>query len=217
MAKQIQQEFAQLLEQAQLSLLPATIKNLIRYIELLDKWNHAYNLTAIREQRDMLTWHLMDSLAIGPYLQGQRFVDVGTGPGLPGIPLALVYPEQEWTLVESNRKKCQFLLQAVLSLGIKNIKLVQERAEALVPETCFDAVVTRAFASLADMLTMTQHLCCPGGQFIAMKGEYPTAELDALPAGFKAIAVHPLSVVGLAAQRHVVVIEKNKVSSPLVG
>jgi 16S rRNA (guanine527-N7)-methyltransferase len=176
------------------------------YVQLLDKWNKTYNLTAIRDPKEMIPLHILDSLVIGPYLHGNRLIDIGTGPGLPGIPLALAYPEKTFFLLDSNGKKTRFLTHVQHTLGIKNITVLQERAENFKPSELFDSVLSRAFASLADMVTMTAHLCAPDGRFLAMKGQYPEEELNNLPAGFTVEAVHPLQVAGLEAQRHLVVL-----------
>jgi len=193
----------------QLSLPEATQAALITYVELLDKWNKAYNLTAIRDPKEMIPLHILDSLAISPYLYGSRLIDVGTGPGLPGIPLALAHPDKQFVLLDSNGKKTRFLTQVQLTLGLKNITIIQARAEAYKPDQLFDSVISRAFASLTDMLKMTYHLCAPTGRFLAMKGQYPESEINSLPPDFKVESVHALTIPGITAQRHLVVIEKS--------
>jgi 16S rRNA (guanine527-N7)-methyltransferase len=197
-----------LLTQANLELSADVQSKMLQFLELLQKWNKAYNLTAITDLSEMLTVHVMDSLSILPYVMGEQIVDVGTGAGFPGIPLALVLPQQQFTLVESSRKKCQFLLQAVLVLGLKNVRVVQERAEVYQPAERFDCVITRAFSNLSDMLAKTVHLVKEDGLFLAMKGMQPTEEIAVLPAGFEVVAVYALQVAGLTAQRHLVCLRK---------
>lgn len=184
--------------------LPEAVRGeLIAYIELLAKWNKAYNLTAVREPLEMVTRHLLDSLTVVPYLQGQRIIDVGTGGGLPGIPLSIVFPEREFVLLDSNSKKTRFLVQAKAELGLDNVTVVHRRVEEFRPEQTFDAVITRAFASVADILTSSRHLLGPGGKFLAMKGLIPADELASLPAGFHLEEVIALEVPGLEQeQRH---------------
>lgn len=180
-------------------------ERLLAYVRLLAKWNSAYNLTAVRDPLGMVTRHLLDSLVIVPHLHGARVLDVGTGPGLPGIPLAVARPELAFTLLDANAKKTRFVVQAVGELALKNVEVVQSRVENYRPSRIFDTVVSRAFASIADMLAHARHLCAPGGRFLAMKGAYPEEELEALPAGYD-IEVVPLTVPGLDAARHVVIV-----------
>ncbi|MFU8797261.1 MAG: 16S rRNA (guanine(527)-N(7))-methyltransferase RsmG [Gammaproteobacteria bacterium] len=198
------------LDALQLPLSEVTQTALITYVELLNKWNKAYNLTAIRNPIDMIPLHLLDSLAIGPYLQGDRLIDIGTGPGLPGIPLALAYPAKHFFLLDSNGKKTRFLTQAQLTLGLKNITIVQDRAENFTITPLFDCVISRAFASLTDMLKMTYHLCSSTGRFLAMKGQYPESEINHLPPGFSLEHVYTLTVPLVEAQRHLVILKSNE-------
>lgn len=184
--------------------LPETVREgLIAYVELLAKWNKAYNLTAVRDPLEMVTRHLLDSLAVVPHFHARRAIDVGTGGGLPGIPLALVFPEREFVLLDSNSKKTRFLVQIKAELGLENVTVVHARVEEYHPNQIFDTVITRAFASVADILTSSRHLLKPGGEFLAMKGLVPAEELASLPAGFHLEGVIPLSVPGLEQeQRH---------------
>jgi 16S rRNA (guanine527-N7)-methyltransferase len=184
-------------------------KQIEQYLALIGKWNKAYNLTAIKDPREMVVLHIADSLSINPYLHGKRIIDVGTGAGLPGIPLAIVNPDKQFTLLDSNGKKTRFVTQAVLELGLENIEIIQERAANYQPEHCFDSVITRAFSSINDMLSATKHLCCKDGVFLAMKGAYPQDELDELLNGFEIKKIEKLAVPGLKAERHLVCI-KNK-------
>ncbi|WP_395858910.1 16S rRNA (guanine(527)-N(7))-methyltransferase RsmG [Affinibrenneria salicis] len=183
---------------------------LIRYVEMLDKWNKAYNLTSVRDPRQMLIRHIMDSIVISPWLQGRRFIDVGTGPGLPGIPLAIVRPDAEFTLLDSLGKRVRFLRQVQHELGLTNIVPVQSRVEAFPAEPPFDGVISRAFASLQDMINWCIALPArPDGCFYAMKGQIDPQELASLPAGVTLDRVIPLAVPELEGERHLVVIKRN--------
>ncbi len=184
----------------------AVEQRLLDFLALLGKWNRTYNLTAVRDPEEMVTRHLLDSLAIEPHLRGPRVLDVGTGAGLPGIPLALVHPELSFVMLDSLAKKIHFVRQAIAELGLTNAEAVQARVEDYRPAAPFDTVVARAFASIPDMLAHAGHLCARGGRFLAMKGGHPRAELDAVPAGFTVEVVHRLSVPGLDAERHLVVL-----------
>lgn len=177
---------------------------LLDYLSLLQKWNRAYNLTAVRDPQEMLHLHLLDSLSIAKYIAGNEMIDVGTGPGLPGIPLAICFPERSFTLLDSNGKKTRFLFQAKNSLGLGNVQEVQSRVEAYQPDRSYDAVISRAFSSLADMVEKCSHLLAPDGRFYAMKGQYPQQELSELPKHYNVIASHRLDVPGVEAQRHLV-------------
>ncbi len=187
-----------------LALDTAQQERLLAYLALLVKWNKAYNLTAIRDPLEMVTKHLLDSLAVLPHLHGARVLDVGSGAGLPGIPLAIADPQREYTLLDSNGKKTRFLLQAKGELGLSNLSVVHSRLEQYRPGQLFDTVTARAFASLADMTAGAASLLAPGGALLAMKGEYPQQELDALPPGFAVREIIALTVPGLEAQRHLV-------------
>jgi len=178
---------------------------LLAYVALLEKWNRTYNLTAVRDPQDMVTRHLLDSLAIAPYLSGQRVLDIGSGPGLPGIPLAIARPDLSFTLLDANAKKTRFMTQVVGELALNNVEVVQNRVENYRPVQKFDTLVSRAFASIADMLNGAQHLCAPHGRYLAMKGAYPEAELAAVPPGF-ACEVVALQVPGLGAKRHLAIL-----------
>ena len=183
---------------------------LIDFLHLLVKWNRAYNLTAVRQPEQMVTRHLLDSLVIGPYIQGPRILDVGTGAGLPGIPLALAYPNCQFTLLDSSGKKIRFVTQAVAELGLVNVDVVQSRVEAYQPASRFDTVTARAYSSIEELVKQTAHLLADGGQYLIMKGAYPVAEVEAMPAGYHLEAIHQLQVPGLDAQRHLLVVRANK-------
>ena len=178
------------------------------YLDLLVKWNAAYNLTAVRDRAEMVPRHIEDSLAILPYLQGRTVLDVGTGAGLPGLVLAIADPARDYTVLDSNGKKARFCEYAVDTLGLRNAQVVQARAENYRPAALFDTVVSRAFASVAGFVNAAGALCAEDGRLLAMKGARPDDELAALPAGWTVDAVHALRVPGLAAERHVAVLRK---------
>jgi len=189
--------------------LEAPAEPLLAYLRLLARWNRAYNLTSVDEPRAMVTHHLLDSLAVMPAVEGPRVLDVGTGAGLPGIPLALALPACDFTLLDSNSKKTRFVTQAVLELGLRNVTVVHQRVEEYRPPTCFNTVVARAYAALGSWLAQTRIPGCPGGLYLAMKGVFPAAELEGLPEGFVLEGVTPLEVPGLAAARHLVRVRKS--------
>ncbi|HET7921813.1 MAG TPA: 16S rRNA (guanine(527)-N(7))-methyltransferase RsmG [Gammaproteobacteria bacterium] len=189
------------LDALHLALPSATQASLLDYVALLTKWNAAFNLTAVREPAQMISRHLLDSLAIVPLLHGAGVLDVGSGAGLPGIPLALACPERRFVLLDSNGKKTRFMVQAVAELGLDNVDVVQARAEDYRAAGPFATVVSRAFAALADFLRLTAQLGDADTRWLAMKGEPPEQELAAVPAGFRVAAVHPLAVPGLDARR----------------
>lgn len=158
----------------------ASASVLMDYLFLLEKWNRAYNLTAIRDIKSMVTLHLLDSLAIAPLITGERLLDVGSGAGLPGIPLAILYPDRHITLLDSNGKKTRFMQEAKRVLKLDNIEVVQTRAEDWHPANTFDTVTSRAFSDLIQMVNWTKHLIATSGQWLAMKGRFPDTELEAL-------------------------------------
>jgi 16S rRNA (guanine527-N7)-methyltransferase len=181
---------------------------LLAYLQLLAKWNRQFNLTAVRDIEQMLPKHLLDSLTAVPYLRGARVLDIGSGAGLPGLPLAIVCPELEFTLLDSNGKKARFLRQAVHELALPNVTVVHGRVEAFHPDRKFDTLIARALAALPDMLTRCTHLLGPDTVLVAMKGAVPSAELSALPAGFTVASVDRVTVPGLEAERHIIVIRR---------
>jgi len=193
------------LQTMELGLSDEVVERLLAYLAMLIKWNRAYNLTAVRDPLEMVTKHLLDSLSVVPHLQGRRIIDVGTGGGLPGIPLAIVFPERDVTLLDSNGKKTRFLLQARAELGLENVTVIHARVEDFQPDRLFDCVITRAFASVADILTGSRHLLADGGLVLAMKGVVPEEELATLPEGYRLLEVIPLRVAGLEQeQRHLI-------------
>lgn len=181
---------------------------LLKYLARMREWNAVHNLTSITNPYEMIMLHIIDSLSINRFVQGARVLDVGTGAGLPGIPLALVHPEKEFVLLDSNNKKILFLNQIVLELQINNVTVVHSRAEDFHPEKCFDSIVTRAFSSLKAMLQATGHLICKEGLFLAMKGVYPEVEIQEVPEAFHVTSIHALRINGLAVERHLVCLEK---------
>ncbi|GLQ50447.1 16S rRNA (guanine(527)-N(7))-methyltransferase RsmG [Dyella flava] len=201
----LQTQLEQGIDALGLSLPAEAVPRLLDYQALLERWNGTYNLTAIRAPGEMITRHLLDSLAILPFVQGASLADLGTGPGLPGIPLAIAAPGRQILLVDSNGKKVRFLREAIRSLKLEGVRAVQARVEEVEGE--FDCVTARAFASLADMLAWGGHLLAPQGIWLAMKGKSPDEELPGVPDGFKVNGIHTLNVPGLgAAERHLVVL-----------
>lgn len=194
-------------EKLSLSLPDGAMDKLLAYLALLVKWNGAYNLTAIRDPEQMVIKHLLDSLSIVPYVHGGSLIDVGTGAGLPGLVLAIVKPELDVTLLDSNGKKVRFLRQVIADLKIGNASAVQTRVEEF--DRQFDLVSSRAFATLADMVNGSRQLLADKGEFLAMKGVHPTEEIAALPEGFSVRDVVPLTVPFLDEERHLVRIVRN--------
>ena len=182
---------------------------LLAYLQLLMTWNKAYNLTAIRDPGEMIRLHLLDSLAVLPHISGKRLIDVGTGAGLPGIPLAIMCPERDFTLLDSNGKKTRFLFQARCDLGLSNLKEINSRVENHRPEVPYDAVLSRAFTSVADMVNKCSHLLSPEGLFLAMKGKFPQSELSEVGKDYKVNASHTLQVPGVDGERHLIVISRD--------
>lgn len=187
-----------------LALVPAQRQALLALLDELLDWNTRFNLTAIRDPQEMVPKHLLDSLSIQPWLQGRTIADVGTGAGFPGLPLAIVNPGRRFTLIESIGKKARFVEHAAVALGLANVEVVNARAEACPPGRHFDTVVCRAVGKLADLIRVAGRLCARDGRLLAMKGQYPQAELEALPGGWRVVGVHPLQVPGLDAARHLV-------------
>jgi 16S rRNA (guanine527-N7)-methyltransferase len=187
---------------------PSQRARLTAHLELIAKWNRVHNLTAIRETSQMVVMHLLDSLSVLPHLAGARCIaDVGTGPGFPGIPVAIVRDDAQVTLVESSHKKCAFLQQAKTELALANVTIVCERVEQMALAAKFDAVVSRAFSDLPDFVEQAGRLVAPGGKLIAMKGVYPFDEIARVPASHRVSQVLELHVPTLDAKRHLVVLE----------
>lgn len=187
-----------------LNLTDDQVEQLLGFIKLIEKWNKAYNLTAIRDREEMAKLHILDSLAIIPHIEGKRIIDIGTGAGLPGIPLAICLPEAGFTLLDSNAKKTRFVQQVVLELKLKNVEVLHSRVENYHPEQAYDAVLTRAFASLPDIVKLTAHLLSKDGVLLAMKGQNMEAELAQIDAKKSVISVN---VPGTDVERCLVRIE----------
>ncbi len=189
------------IEALQLALPDDAQARLIDYIDLLARWNRAYNLTAVRDPPDMIPRHLLDSLAVLPFLRGATLADLGSGAGLPGIPLAIARPAMQVTLIDSNGKKARFLREAVRTLPLPNVRVEQLRAQDASGH--FDCITARAFAGLAEMLAWGGHLLARGGRWLALKGRVEPGEL-AVPPGFRVLAVHPLNVPGITGARNLI-------------
>ncbi|GAB1622263.1 16S rRNA (guanine(527)-N(7))-methyltransferase RsmG [Agarivorans albus] len=198
-----------LLAQTSLQLSELQISQLVSLVEQLDKWNKAYNLTSVRDPMEMMVKHILDSLVVSPYLQGERFIDVGTGPGLPGLPLAIINPDKQFVLLDSLGKRITFIRQVCHLLKLDNVTAVQSRVENYQQNLDFDGVISRAFASLEDMLNWCSHLPANNGKFYALKGLVPEQELENLPEGLKLHSIESLTVPELEGQRHLVIIDKN--------
>jgi 16S rRNA (guanine527-N7)-methyltransferase len=207
-----QDELASQLEQGVralgLEVSPEMQSKLLRHLELVEKWNRVHNLTSIRDGAKAVSSHLLDSLAILPHLSGSRVLDAGSGAGFPGIPIAVARPDMQVDVLDSSHKKYAFLRQAVAELGLKNVRAVCERAESWRPSERFDCIVSRALAEIAEIIALVEHLLAPGGVIAAMKGVHPFEEIDRMPSGFRVRQVHALAVPGLAAERHLVLIER---------
>ncbi|MHB1245815.1 MAG: 16S rRNA (guanine(527)-N(7))-methyltransferase RsmG [Sulfuriferula sp.] len=183
------------------------LTRLLQYLGLIQKWNRVHNLTALRDPEKMLTHHLLDSLAVLPHLGADRLLDVGSGAGLPGIPLAIARPDWTITLSDSNQKKSSFQLQAVIELGLNNVRVVSGRVEDIQCEQKFDGVISRAFSEIADFVACSARVLAIAGHWYAMKGAYPQAELERLPEGVEVERITSLVVPGLDAQRHLITLK----------
>jgi len=207
-----QEELARQLERGlqalQLRLDPAAQSRLLAHLELLEKWNRIHNLTAVRDRGKAVSVHLLDSLAVVPYLPGRRLLDVGSGAGFPGIPIAVAKAGIQMDLLDSNHKKCAFLRQAIVELGLKNVRAVCERVESWQPASQFDCIVSRALADVAEVIALVKHLLAPGGVIAAMKGVHPFEEIERIPPDFRVREVRALAVPGLGAERHLVLVER---------
>jgi 16S rRNA (guanine527-N7)-methyltransferase len=192
-----------------LDLPPAAQEKLLAFAALLGKWNKVYNLTALRDETQVISHHLLDSLAVLPHLgAAKRLADIGSGGGLPGIPLAIARPKLQVALVESNQKKSAFQQQAKIELGLANVSVHCERVEAWQPEEKCDVVISRAFSDLAEFVRLSGHLLAEGGTLLAMKGVHPYEEIAQLPAGWRIAGVTPLQVPGVEGARHLVRVER---------
>ena len=183
-------------------------EQLLQYIALLDKWNKVYNLTSVRDPERMIALHILDSLSVLPKLQCSNIIDVGTGAGLPGIPIAIANPYLRVSMLDTIAKKTAFVRQAIGELGLKNAEAVNARVEMYMPSSKFDRVISRAFAELKDFVVCAGHLCTDAGAMLAMKGVYPHDEIGRLPEGFIVEETIALNVPGVVGQRHLVIIKK---------
>jgi 16S rRNA (guanine527-N7)-methyltransferase len=186
-------------------------EQLLAYLALLIKWNKAYNLTAVRDPDEMVSRHLLDSLSVVPFVaeRGERWLDVGSGGGMPGVPLAILFADKQFTLLDSNGKKTRFLTQVKLELKLDNLEVVHSRVEALQPPQAFEGICSRAFSSLEDFTTWTRHLGDTDTHWLAMKGLHPDDELQALPEDFRLEASHVLKVPGCQGQRHLLILRRS--------
>jgi len=189
-----------------LRLAPDIERKLLDYVALIAKWNRVHNLTAVRAKSQMVSAHLLDCLAVAPYLNANTVLDVGSGAGLPGIPLALMWPHVSVALMDSNHKKAAFLRQAIIELGLKNATVIGERVENWQPPHLYDLVISRAFSDLPEFLRIAGRMCADKGTVATMKGVYPHEELAQLPPDFKLRRVERLSIPGLPAERHLLLL-----------
>ncbi|MGO1708844.1 MAG: 16S rRNA (guanine(527)-N(7))-methyltransferase RsmG [Oleiphilaceae bacterium] len=196
------------LAEMQLSLNESQQQQLLAFLALLNKWNRAYNLTAVRDESEMVSRQLLDSLSILPWVTTEHLLDVGAGGGLPGIPLAIVLPEKRFTLLDSNGKKTRFLNQCVLELGLKNVDVIHGRAEDCKPEQPFSQISSRAFTALDNIVAWCGGLLVNEGSFLAMKGQFPDDEVAALPADWQVSSSHSLNVPGAGGERHLLVVAR---------
>ena len=204
-------KLSRLLDEAGISLTDHQKNQLVAYVDMLNKWNKAYNLTSVRDPNEMLVRHILDSIVVAPHLEGTRFIDVGTGPGLPGIPLSIVRPECQFTLLDSLGKRVRFLKQVQHELKLENITPVQSRVEEFPAEPPFDGVISRAFASLNDMVSWCHHLPGEQGRFYALKGVMPEEEIALLPSKYAVEKSVKLKVPQLTGERHLVIIKPNNI------
>lgn len=205
----LREKLDQLLPQTDLIVTDAQKDQLVGYVELLNKWNKAYNLTSVRNPEDMIVKHILDSIVVGAHIAGERFIDVGTGPGLPGIPLAIMHPEKTFVLLDSLGKRVRFIKQVIHELGIKNVTPIQSRVEEFQPEDKFDGVLSRAFASMTDMVEWCHHLPKEKtGVFLALKGQLPQDEIDHLPDWCSVTDIKALNVPELEGERHLVILSR---------
>ncbi|KLV05037.1 16S rRNA (guanine(527)-N(7))-methyltransferase RsmG [Photobacterium ganghwense] len=202
----MKERLTQLIAQTDLVVTEQQLNQLVGFVAMLDKWNKAYNLTSVRDPHEMLVKHIMDSIVVSPYLKGNHLIDVGTGPGLPGIPLAIMNPDKTFVLLDSLGKRIRFIRQALHELGLTNVTPVQSRVEEFQPEQGFDVVLSRAFASLTDMVSWCRHLPSQDGHFLALKGQYNEQEVTELPSWCSVTEVKSLQVPELEGERHLVIL-----------
>lgn len=208
MSNDFQAELQQGAKQLGVALDPRQQQQLLDYLALLIKWNKAYNLTAVRDPNEMVSRHLLDSLSIVPFVEAGRWLDVGSGGGMPGIPLAILFPDSHFTVLDSNGKKTRFLTQVKLELALDNLSVVNQRVEAFTPEHAFDGIVSRAFSALEDFTAWTRHLGNDKTRWLAMKGLRPEGEIQALPDDFSIVREELLKVPGCQGQRHLLILRR---------
>ncbi|WP_391088702.1 16S rRNA (guanine(527)-N(7))-methyltransferase RsmG [Vibrio sp. NH-UV-68] len=208
---QLRSQLDALIAQTDLTVSDLQRDQLVGYVEMLNKWNKAYNLTSVRNPEEMLVKHIMDSIIVSTHLQGERFIDVGTGPGLPGVPLSIMNPDKQFVLLDSLGKRIRFIKQVLHELSIKNVIPIQSRVEEYQPEDKFDGVLSRAFASMTDMVEWCHHLPkAPGGHFLALKGQLSQSEIEQLPDWCCVIDIKALNVPQLEGERHLVVLSRKE-------
>jgi 16S rRNA (guanine527-N7)-methyltransferase len=206
---QLRTQLDALIAQTDLDVSSHQREQLVGYVEMLNKWNKAYNLTSVRDPQEMLVKHIMDSIIVSTHLQGERFIDVGTGPGLPGIPLAIMNPTKQFCLLDSLGKRIRFIKQVLHELKIDNVNPIQSRVEEYQPEDKFDGVLSRAFASITDMVEWCHHLPkADTGNFLALKGQLPQDEIDQLPEWCSVTDIKALNVPQLEGERHLVILSR---------
>jgi 16S rRNA (guanine527-N7)-methyltransferase len=206
---QLRTQLDELIAQTDLEVSPRQREQLVGYVEMLNKWNKAYNLTSVRDPQEMLVKHIMDSIIVSTHLQGERFIDVGTGPGLPGIPLSIMNPDKTFVLLDSLGKRIRFIKQVLHELKIENVTPIQSRVEEYQPEDKFDGVLSREFASMTDMVEWCHHLPkSQGGHFLALKGQLPQDEIEQLPEWCSVTDVKALNVPQLEGERHLVILSR---------
>ena len=208
-SEEITEKLQQGLDQLGLTLTVNQKTQLLAYLDLLGKWNKAFNLSGVKDSLEMLSRHLLDSLTLVPFINGNRILDVGTGPGLPGIPLAICFPEKTFVLLDSNSKKTRFVFQATLQLGLDNVEVQNARIEKYQCSEPIDVILCRALSSLADLVNMTRHLSKRSdskhrSRIIAMKGLYPVDELAMLPSDFELVGAKKVDVPGNTGERHII-------------
>ena len=209
MSNERQQRLEQGLQHLNAPFTTAQVDQLLAYLTMLERWNKAFNLTSVRNPMDMLSLHLLDSAAINYAIQSANYIiDVGSGAGLPGIPLAILNPQKQFTLLDSNGKKTRFIFQVISELALANVKEINKRVEAYQPETRFDAVITRAFTALPNMLQQCDHLVASNGCFLAMKGKKPDLELSQIEKAYKVVDLSRIALPLIEAERHLVKIIK---------
>ncbi len=210
--QQLRKQLLSGMNQMSITVSDKQLDQLLAYLDILNKWNKAYNLTAIKDQAQMVILHLLDSLSIAAYLEGENILDVGSGAGLPGIPLAILLPEKQFTLLDSNGKKVRFMNQVFYDLQLDNVKVVQKRVESWASDDKFDVITSRAFSALLEMVNVTDHLLKDKGLWMAMKGQYPEDEIVSLTNARADVAIdesRSLTVPGCKGSRHLIILSKS--------